>query len=124
MGTSSQLFGAIAHGQQLTLVSDEVVGARNHHGELYGFERLSQLMQERPSVEQVAKTAIDFGRDDDITVLTVTRLAAKPDAATLVRETSISITVRQTWLFAGILACVLCLNLRLKDFGETARTRQ
>jgi serine phosphatase RsbU (regulator of sigma subunit) len=60
-------------------VSDGVVEARNHHGELYGFDRLSQLMQERPTAEHVAKTAIDFGQDDDITVLTVTRLAAEPD---------------------------------------------
>jgi hypothetical protein len=72
---------AIAHGQQLTLVSDGVVEARNHQGELYGFERLSQLMQNRPTAEQLARTAIDFGQDDDITVLTVTRLAAEPAAA-------------------------------------------
>jgi serine phosphatase RsbU (regulator of sigma subunit) len=57
------------------------VEARNHHGELYGFERLSQLMGERPTAEHVANTAIDFGQDDDITVLTVTRLAAEPAAA-------------------------------------------
>ena len=67
---------AISPGQQLTLISDGVVEARNHHGELYGFERLSQLMRERPKAEHVAKSAIDFGQDDDITVLTVTRLAA------------------------------------------------
>jgi hypothetical protein len=72
---------AIAPGQQLTLVSDGVVEARNHHGELYGFDRLSQLMRERPTAEQVANTAIDFGQDDDITVVTVTRLAAEPVAA-------------------------------------------
>jgi len=71
----------IAHGQQLTLVSDGVVEARNPHGELYGFDRLSQLMQQRPTAEHVATTAIDFGQDDDITVLTVTRLTAEPDAA-------------------------------------------
>jgi Stage II sporulation protein E (SpoIIE) len=66
---------AISHEQQLTLVSDGVVEARNSRGELYGFERLSQLMQDRPTAEHVANTAIDFGQDDDITVLTVTRLA-------------------------------------------------
>ena len=70
----------IAHSQQLTLVSDGVAEARNHHGELYGFDRLSQLMQERPSAEHVAKAAIDFGQDDDITVLTVTRLAVEQAA--------------------------------------------
>jgi hypothetical protein len=80
--TYDEIALAIAPGQQITLVSDGVVEARNHHGELYGFERLSRLMGERPSAEHVANTAIEFGQDDDITVLTVTRLAAKPEAAT------------------------------------------
>ena len=66
----------VSHGQQLTLLSDGVVEARNHHGELYGFDRLNQLMQQRPTAEHVADTAVTFGQDDDITVLTVTRLAA------------------------------------------------
>ena len=65
----------VSHGQQLTLLSDGVVEARNHHGELYGFDRLNLLMQQRPSAEHVADTAVTFGQDDDITVLTVTRLA-------------------------------------------------
>ena len=65
----------VSHGQQLTLLSDGVVEARNHHGELYGFDRLNQLMQQRPTAEHVADTAVGFGQDDDITVLTVTRLA-------------------------------------------------
>jgi serine phosphatase RsbU (regulator of sigma subunit) len=65
----------ISQGQQLTLVSDGVVEARNARGELYGFDRLSQLMQGRPTAEHVANAAVDFGQDDDITVLTVTRLA-------------------------------------------------
>lgn len=80
--TYDEIAVAIAHGQQLTLVSDGVVEARNHHGELYGFDRLSQLMRERPTAEQVASTAVDFGQEDDITVVTVTRLA-RPAAAEL-----------------------------------------
>jgi len=66
----------VSHGQQLTLLSDGVVEARNPHGELYGFDRLHALMQQRPSAEHVADTAVSFGQEDDITVLTVTRLAA------------------------------------------------
>lgn len=65
----------VTQGQQLTLISDGVVEARNHHGELYGFDRLNTLMGQRPSAEHVANTAVSFGQDDDITVLTVTRLA-------------------------------------------------
>ena len=65
----------VSHGQQLTLMSDGVVEARNHHGELYGFDRLNKLMQNKPTAEHVADTAVTFGQDDDITVLTVTQLA-------------------------------------------------
>ena len=65
----------VSHGQQLTLLSDGVVEARNHHGELYGFDRLNKLMKGKPSAEHVADTAVTFGQDDDITVLTVTRVA-------------------------------------------------
>ncbi len=71
----------VSHGQQLTLLSDGVVEARNHQGELYGFDRLNQLMKQKLSAEHVAETAVTFGQDDDITVLTVTRLAAAwPDS--------------------------------------------
>jgi serine phosphatase RsbU (regulator of sigma subunit) len=66
----------VSHGQQLTLLSDGVVEARNHRGELYGFDRLTRLMQQKPTAEHVADTAMHFGQEDDITVLTVTRLAA------------------------------------------------
>jgi serine phosphatase RsbU (regulator of sigma subunit) len=66
----------VAHGQRITLLSDGVVEARNAHGELYGFDRLNHLMQNRPSAEHIADTAVSFGQDDDITVLTVTRQAA------------------------------------------------
>ncbi len=65
----------VPQGHQLTLLSDGVVEARNPHGELYGFDRLNHLMQQRPTAEHVADTAVSFGQDDDITVLTVTRLA-------------------------------------------------
>ncbi|MGA2537441.1 MAG: PP2C family protein-serine/threonine phosphatase [Terracidiphilus sp.] len=86
--TYEEVVLTIAYGQQLTLVSDGVVEARNHRGELYGFDRLSQLMRQRPSAERVADTAIDFGQDDDITVLTVTRLSPEPDAAVQLSELS------------------------------------
>ena len=66
----------VFHGQQLTLLSDGVVEARNPHGELYGFDRLNELMRKRPSAEHVAETAVCFGQEDDITVLTVTRLGS------------------------------------------------
>lgn len=65
----------ITHGQQLTMMTDGVVEARNARGELYGFDRLNQLMHDRPTAADVANAAVNFGQEDDITVLTVTRLA-------------------------------------------------
>ncbi|GAA3758297.1 PP2C family protein-serine/threonine phosphatase [Terriglobus aquaticus] len=60
-------------GETLTLMTDGVLEARNHEGELYGFERVAALMRERPSAERVAETACSFGQDDDITVVSVAR---------------------------------------------------
>ncbi|MGD0648500.1 MAG: PP2C family protein-serine/threonine phosphatase, partial [Acidobacteriaceae bacterium] len=61
----------IAPGQQLTLVTDGVVEARDASGALLGFERTTALSVQ--SAEAVATTAQGFGQDDDITVLTLTR---------------------------------------------------
>ena len=56
---------------QLTLVTDGVVEARARTGELLGFERTATLST-RPA-ESIAQTAQDFGQEDDITVLTLSR---------------------------------------------------
>ncbi len=62
---------AMAEGEQLMLVTDGVVEARDASGELLGFERTKGLSGE--SAEVVARAAAGFGQDDDITVLTVLR---------------------------------------------------
>jgi Stage II sporulation protein E (SpoIIE) len=59
--------------EQMTLVTDGVVEARAASGELFGFERTAAIAGD--SADFIAKTAQDFGQDDDITVLTLTRLA-------------------------------------------------
>jgi hypothetical protein len=58
---------------QLTLVTDGVVEARNPAGELFGFQRVAAITRE--SADFIARAAQEFGQEDDITVLTVTRLA-------------------------------------------------
>ena len=62
-------------GQTLTLLSDGVVEARNASGELFGFERTRAISGERAG--KIAATAQQFGQEDDITVLTVARLATE-----------------------------------------------
>ena len=58
--------------EQITLVTDGVVEARAGSGELFGFERTAAIAAQ--SAESIATTAKDFGQDDDITVLTLTRV--------------------------------------------------
>ena len=58
---------------RLTLVSDGVVEARDAGGELYGFERTRSISAQPASA--IARIAQQFGQDDDITVLSVMRLA-------------------------------------------------
>jgi sigma-B regulation protein RsbU (phosphoserine phosphatase) len=59
----------ISPGQQLTLLTDGVVEARDKSGALYGFERAAALSIQTP--EAIAGAAQAFGQDDDITVLTL-----------------------------------------------------
>jgi hypothetical protein len=63
-------------GESLLLVSDGVVEARSKTGELFGFERTRDLSTE--SAQSIAAAAQRFGQDDDITVLTLTRLVPVP----------------------------------------------
>jgi serine phosphatase RsbU (regulator of sigma subunit) len=66
---------------QLTLVTDGVLEARNHLGELLGFDRLKELSTQ--PAQQIAEAARQFGQDDDITVLTLMRLQNRDQAPTI-----------------------------------------
>lgn len=65
----------LKEGERLTLVTDGVPEARNKAGELLGFERMATMARE--SAAEVAERAQAFGQNDDITVLTIMRVAAK-----------------------------------------------
>jgi hypothetical protein len=69
-------------GDRLTLYTDGLLEARKHSGELYGFDRLKQLLATKPDAKQASDAAVAFGQDDDITVLTVTRLATGIESTT------------------------------------------
>jgi serine phosphatase RsbU (regulator of sigma subunit) len=60
-------------GATVTLLSDGVLEAQNPQGELLGFERMAALTG-RPAAE-IADAAQLWGQGDDITVLTLTRVA-------------------------------------------------
>ncbi len=57
----------------LTFISDGVVEAKNGHKELFGFERARALSAQ--AAVTIANAAKEFGQEDDITVVTIQRLA-------------------------------------------------
>jgi serine phosphatase RsbU (regulator of sigma subunit) len=63
----------LSPGQQLTMLTDGVVEARDKKGTLFGFERTANLSIQ--AAETIAQAAQAFGQEDDITVLTVARTA-------------------------------------------------
>jgi len=77
-------------GDQLTLYTDGVLEATNPDTkEMFGFERMSALFASRPTAEEAARAAIAFGQDDDVTVLTITRLRAGEHGTTSVESHAI-----------------------------------
>jgi hypothetical protein len=65
----------LAVGDRLTLYTDGLLEARNPAGEIFSFERLRALIATQPDAKQATDAAVAFGQDDDITVMTLTRLA-------------------------------------------------
>ena len=60
-------------GDRLTFISDGVVEAANARRELFGFERTGQIIHQPAAA--IADAAQRWGQEDDITVLTVARVA-------------------------------------------------
>ncbi|MGB7265629.1 MAG: PP2C family protein-serine/threonine phosphatase [Terracidiphilus sp.] len=68
----------VSAGDQLTLVTDGVVEARNNIGDLFGFDRTRAISTQ--SAESIARAAQSFGQEDDITVLTLALTPAPVEA--------------------------------------------
>jgi hypothetical protein len=63
-------------GDSLILMSDGIVEAQDAHGNLFGFDRISELLQKRTTAADIATAAQNFGQEDDILVFQVRRNAA------------------------------------------------
>jgi hypothetical protein len=63
-------------GDSLILMSDGIVEAQDPRGNLFGFDRISELLQKRTTAADIATAAQNFGQEDDILVLQVRRNAA------------------------------------------------
>jgi hypothetical protein len=61
---------------KLVLLSDGVVEAMDADGQLFGFDRVLRLLRATGSATEVARAAQNFGQEDDISVIAVTRTAA------------------------------------------------
>jgi phosphoserine phosphatase RsbU/P len=87
LGTISNLDFPILHfeispGDTLTLISDGILEAQRPDGELFGFERITELLAHSSTASSLATAAQEFGQEDDITVLTIAR-EARPDSLLL-----------------------------------------
>jgi len=63
-------------GDRCTLYTDGLLEARTPSGEIFSFERLQTLVASGADAAQASEAAVAFGQDDDITVVTLTRLAS------------------------------------------------
>jgi sigma-B regulation protein RsbU (phosphoserine phosphatase) len=77
-------------GDQLTLLSDGVVEARDARGALFGFERTREISAQ--SAAAIAEAALRYGQADDITVVTLTR--TRREEAVLAETMHAAVTVR------------------------------
>jgi Stage II sporulation protein E (SpoIIE) len=72
----------LREGDHIALYTDGLLEARGADGTIFSFERLNSLFATRPDASKATEAAIDFGQEDDITVLTLTRLAASDLSST------------------------------------------
>ena len=70
----------LGENERLTMLTDGLVEARNRHGELYGFQRTAAIATQ--TADAIADVAREFGQEDDITVLTLSRIATAEMRAT------------------------------------------
>ena len=66
----------LQEGDSLMLMSDGIAEAQDHEGRLFGFERVSEMLRAHASAAELANAAQKFGQSDDITVLTIARVAS------------------------------------------------
>jgi serine phosphatase RsbU (regulator of sigma subunit) len=65
----------LKEGDRLMLLSDGIAEATDANGQLFGFERVQELLRTATGAAQIATAAQKFGQEDDISVISVTRTA-------------------------------------------------
>lgn len=69
---SSVMRFQLKQGDRLMLLSDGVAEATDADGQLFGFERIDELLRTAKTVAEIAAAAQTFGQEDDISVISVT----------------------------------------------------
>jgi hypothetical protein len=77
-------------GDRLTLYTDGLLEARSPDGEIFSFDRLQELIATKPDARQASEAAVTFGQEDDITVLTITRLATGVESTTVLEAPALA----------------------------------
>jgi serine phosphatase RsbU (regulator of sigma subunit) len=67
---------SLTEGDHLMLMSDGIAEATDKHGQLFGFERIHDQLRESENAAEMANAAQNFGQEDDISVIAITRTAA------------------------------------------------
>jgi hypothetical protein len=71
----SVMYFQLKDGDKLVLMSDGIVEATDAKGNLFGFERVQELLRTATTAADLASAAQSFGQEDDITCISVTRTA-------------------------------------------------
>ncbi|WP_158942180.1 PP2C family protein-serine/threonine phosphatase [Granulicella sp. S190] len=61
--------------EKLVVISDGILEATDAHGQLFGFDRVAELLRSSAPVKALADAAQLFGQNDDISLVAVTRTA-------------------------------------------------
>jgi serine phosphatase RsbU (regulator of sigma subunit) len=72
----SVLHFRFTEGDHLLLMSDGIAEATDLNGNLFGFERVLDLLRISASAAAIATAAQNFGQEDDISVISITKTAA------------------------------------------------
>jgi hypothetical protein len=67
-------------GDKLLIVSDGISEATDANGSLFGFERIEQMLRNSASNADLIRAAQDFGQEDDISLIALTRTAVPEPA--------------------------------------------
>ena len=77
----SEMLFQLKDGDRLVLLSDGLVEATDANGNLFGFERVHDLLRTATTAAGIATAAQTFGQEDDISVISVTRTGKSESAA-------------------------------------------